>query len=105
MSTAVCPSTEVVKYSLAMVGIVVLREISTLTMPPSVSMPRERGVTSSRSMSVIPPARMCACTAAPRATTSSGLSWLCGVFPKSSSTRRRTSGTLVDPPTSTISPT
>ncbi len=56
-------------------------------MPPSVSMPSDSGVTSSSSMSVMPPARICACTAAPSATTSSGLSWLCGVLPKSSCTR------------------
>ena len=103
MSTAVCPSTDVVKYSLAMVGMVVLRGINTLTIPPRVSMPRDRGVTSRRSMSVIPPARIWAWTAAPRATTSSGLSWLCGVLPKSSCTRRLTRGTRVEPPTSTIS--
>ena len=72
-------------------------------MPPSVSMPSDSGVTSSSSMSVMPPARICACTAAPSATTSSGLSWLCGVLPKSSCTRRRTSGTRVEPPTSTTS--
>src|SRR6266545_3756148 len=58
MSTAVCPSTEVVKYSFAMVGMVVFRGISTLTMPPSVSIPRLSGVTSSSSISVMPPARI-----------------------------------------------
>ena len=56
-------------------------------MPPSVSMPSDSGVTSSSSMSVMPPARICACTAAPSATTSSGFSWLCGVLPNSSCTR------------------
>ena len=74
MSTTRWPSTEVVNISRALVGIVVLRGIRTLTMPPSVSIPSESGVTSSSSMFVIPPARMCACTAAPSATTSSGLS-------------------------------
>src|SRR5207244_7003462 len=33
--------------------------------------------------------------------TSSGLIWLCAVLPKRASTRLRTSGTRVDPPTST----
>ena len=101
MSMVVCPSTEVVKYSLARVGIVVLRGISTLTMPPSVSIPSDSGVTSSSSMSVMPPARIWAWTAAPRATTSSGFKRLCGVRPNSSSTRRRTSGIRVAPPTRT----
>ena len=58
MSTTVWPSTEVVNISRALVGIVVLRGMSTLTMPPSVSMPSDSGVTSSSSMSVMPPARM-----------------------------------------------
>ena len=105
MSTVVCPSTDVVKYSLASVGIVVLRAISTLTMPPRVSIPSESGVTSSSSMSVMPPARICAWTAAPSATTSSGFMRLCGVRPNSSSTRRCTSGIRVEPPTSTTSST
>jgi hypothetical protein len=52
-------------------------------------------------MSVMPPARIWACTAAPSATTSSGFRRLCGVRPKSASTRRRTSGMRVEPPTST----
>src|SRR5207247_1438760 len=77
--------------------------ISTLTMPPSVSIPSDSGVTSRSSMLVIPPARICAWTAAPSATTSSGLSWLCGVLPNSSRTRRRRSGTRVEPPTRTTS--
>ncbi len=103
MSTTCWPSTEVVNISRAFVGIVVLRGMSTLTIPPSVSIPRDSGVTSSSSMLVMPPARICACTAAPRATTSSGFSWLCGVLPNSSCTRRRTSGTRVEPPTRTTS--
>ena len=103
MSTTVWPSTEVVNISRALVGIVVLRGIRTLTIPPRVSIPSDSGVTSSRSMFVIPPARICAWTAAPSATTSSGLSRLCGTFPNSSCTRRRTSGTRVEPPTSTTS--
>src|SRR5947208_2160038 len=102
-STMVCPSTDVVNISRALVGIVVLRGISTLTMPPSVSIPSDSGVTSRSSMLVIPPARICAWTAAPSATTSSGLSWLCGVLPNSSRTRRRRSGTRVEPPTRTTS--
>ena len=103
MSTTCWPSTEVVNISRALVGMVVFLGMSTLTIPPSVSIPRESGVTSRRSMSVMPPARICAWTAAPSATTSSGFSWLCGILPKSSCTRRRTRGTRVDPPTRTTS--
>jgi len=80
-------------------------ERTVLTMPPRVSIPSESGVTSSSSMSVMPPARICAWTAAPRATTSSGFMRLCGVRPNSSSTRRCTSGIRVEPPTSTTSST
>src|ERR1700733_8301027 len=54
------------------------------TPPPSASIPSESGVTSSSSKSSVaadPPARICACTAAPSATTSSGFSSICRVFP------------------------
>ena len=71
--------------------------------PPIVSMPSESGVTSSSSISRLPVTRMSACTAAPSATTSSGLSSLCGARPKRSPTSRRTSGTRVEPPTRTTS--
>ncbi len=73
------------------------------TKPPSVSMPSDSGVTSSRSISRFPVTRMSAWTAAPRATTSSGFNSLCGVRPNSSLTTRHTSGIRVDPPTSTTS--
>src|SRR3989442_10686036 len=55
-------------------------------------MPSDSGVTSSSSISRLPVMRMSACTAAPSATTSSGLSSLCGVLPNSSPTRFHTSG-------------
>ena len=58
--------------SVAPAGTVVLRTTSFATAPPTVSMPRLSGMTSSRSMSRFVPARIDACTAAPRATTWSG---------------------------------
>ena len=89
--------------SLPLAGIVELRMMIFDVTPPSVSMPSDSGVTSSSSMSRLPVTRMSAWTAAPRATTSSGLSSVCGVRPNSSPTRRRTSGIRVEPPTSTTS--
>ena len=50
-----------------------------------------------------PRSRMLACTAAPSATTSSGLSSVCGFRPKYSWTVARISGVRVVPPTSTTS--
>ena len=47
--------------------------ISLVKTPPRVSIPRESGVTSSRRRSLTSPASTPACTAAPMATTSSGL--------------------------------
>ena len=69
--------------------------------PPIVSIPSERGVTSSRRMSFRFPARISAWIAAPRATTSSGLISSCAGRPKNSAIRRFTSGVLVEPPTIT----
>ena len=95
MATLVWPSTPVVKCSVALAGMVELRWMILATTPPSASMPSESGVTSSSSRSSVaaePPARICACTAAPSATTSSGLSSVWGFLPralrlKSSSTK------------------
>src|SRR5262249_32605290 len=67
--------------------------------PPSVSMPRDRGVTSRRSRSLTSPVRTAACTAAPTATTSSGLTVLLGSLPKSFLTSSCTFGMRVCPPT------
>ncbi len=111
MATLVWPSTPVVKCSVAEAGMVELRWMILATTPPRASMPRESGVTSSRSRSSVAadaPARMLAWTAAPRATTSSGLSSVCGFLPraerpKSWSTSVRTAGMRVEPPTRTTS--
>ena len=68
--------------------------------PPRVSSPRDRGVTSRSTMSFNSPSpdMMPACTAAPTATASSGLTLILGSFPKYSFTFFCTRGTLVDPP-------
>ena len=68
-----------------------------------VSMPSESGVTSSSSLLSTAPDRIAACTAAPSATTSSGLSSVWGFERNSFSTAERTSGMRVDPPTITTS--
>ena len=69
-------------------GTVVFRWMTLSTTPPSVSMPSDSGTTSSSSVCRRPPDRMSACTAAPRATTSSGFS----------SAVRRLAEELADPP-------
>mmetsp|Transcript_56072 Transcript_56072/g.128738 ORF Transcript_56072/g.128738 Transcript_56072/m.128738 type:complete len:343 (+) Transcript_56072:717-1745(+) len=81
------------------VGMVVLRVISFVITPPSVSMPRESGVTSSSRMSLTSPRSTPPWMAAPRATTSSGLTPLKGSFPKKSETTDCTLGMRVIPPT------
>ena len=50
--------------------------------PPKVSTPKDRGVTSNNNISLTSPARTPACTAAPTATTSSGLTVWFGAFPR-----------------------
>ncbi len=72
-STVVWLSSAVVKISLLRVGMVVLRSISLVKIPPFVSTPRESGVTSSNRMSFTSPFSTPAWMAAPIATTSSGL--------------------------------
>jgi hypothetical protein len=71
-STLVWLSDAVENTSLLRVGIVVLRWISGVMMPPIVSMPSDSGVTSSSSRSFTSPASTPAWIAAPTATTSSG---------------------------------
>jgi len=68
--------------SLFRVGIVVLRVISVVITPPSVSMPSDSGVTSSSTTSFTSPVSTPPWMAAPTATTSSGFTPLCGSLPK-----------------------
>mmetsp|Transcript_89856 Transcript_89856/g.275063 ORF Transcript_89856/g.275063 Transcript_89856/m.275063 type:complete len:203 (-) Transcript_89856:1128-1736(-) len=72
ISTDGCESVAVENTSVFFVGIVVFREISTVATPPRVSTPKDKGDTSSNTMSFTSPAKTPACTAAPTATTSSG---------------------------------
>ncbi|OSY50987.1 hypothetical protein BG846_03380 [Streptomyces fradiae ATCC 10745 = DSM 40063] len=87
------------KISERFVGIVVLRSISLVMMPPLVSMPRDSGVTSSSRTSLTSPLSTPAWSEAPIATTSSGFTPLCGSLPVSSFTRSATAGMRVEPPT------
>mmetsp|Transcript_29772 Transcript_29772/g.77015 ORF Transcript_29772/g.77015 Transcript_29772/m.77015 type:complete len:450 (+) Transcript_29772:691-2040(+) len=91
-----------------LVGMTVLRGMSLVMTPPTVSMPRVRGVTSRRSRSFVSsppsPERMPPCTAAPYATASSGLMPLFGSLPLKKSFRSAwTLGIRVEPPTRTTS--
>ena len=101
--TAVWLSSAVENTWLFLVGIVVLRSMRRVNTPPSVSMPSDSGVTSSSSTSLTSPCSTPACTAAPMATTSSGLTPLCGSLPKNCLTSSCTFGMRVMPPTSTTS--
>ena len=103
MVTAVWLSSAVEKVWLFLVGMVVLRSISGVNTPPRVSMPRVSGVTSSSSTSLTSPCSTPAWIAAPSATTSSGLTPLCGSRPKKSFTASTTLGMRVMPPTRTTS--
>ena len=77
------------------VGMVVLRSIKRVETPPRVSIPRESGVTSSRSTSLTSPVKTPAWIAAPTATTSSGLTPRCGSRSKMRRTRVCTAGIRV----------
>mmetsp|Transcript_41516 Transcript_41516/g.124072 ORF Transcript_41516/g.124072 Transcript_41516/m.124072 type:complete len:227 (+) Transcript_41516:1-681(+) len=99
ISTDVCPSAAVEKTSDLDVGNVVLRGMRRVITPPSVSRPRDSGVTSSSTMSDTSPASTPACTAAPSATTSSGLTDTLGSLPVIFLTISRTAGMRVEPPT------
>ena len=98
-STEVWLSAAVEKTSLLRVGIVVLRSISLVNTLPSVSMPSDSGVTSRSTTSLTSPRSTPPWTAAPIATTSSGLTPLLGSLPKNSSTSLWIAGMRVWPPT------
>ena len=69
-----------------------------VAMPPNVSTPSERGVTSRRRISFTSPARTAPCIAAPIATASIGSTPLSAGFPMVSSTNFLTRGIRVIPP-------
>ena len=94
-------SSAVVNTSERLVGMVVLRSMSRCMTLPLVSMPSDSGVTSRSRTSFTSPFSTPACTAAPMATTSSGLTPLWGSLPVSDWTRSWMAGIRVEPPTST----
>ncbi len=97
--TAFWLSSAVENTCCALVGMVVFLLISLVITPPSVSMPRDSGVTSSSSTSLTSPFSTPAWIAAPMATASSGLTSLRGSLPNSSRTLSTTFGMRVWPPT------
>ncbi len=100
MSTDGWLSDAVEKIWVCDVGIVVLRLIIFVATPPIVSMPRLSGVTSRSRTSLTSPASTPAWIAAPTATTSSGLTPLCGSLPPNIFfTASTTAGMRVMPPT------
>ena len=101
MRILACPSTCVVYCLEALVGIFAFRGINTSISPPEVSIPRLSGVISNSKVSLLFPAKISACMAAPRATTSSGLTVSLTGWLKNVLTDSFTNGTLVLPPTIT----
>ena len=101
--TAVWWSAAVVKTLALEVGIVVFLSISGSLTPPNVSIPNVRGVTSSKTISLVTsPAIIPAWIAAPIATASIGSTPDSVSCPTTSLTNFLTSGILVGPPTMTI---
>ena len=77
-----------------------LRSMTLVITPPCVSNPSESGVTSRSRTSFTSPLMIAACTAAPSATTSSGLTVMLGSLPPViRRTRFCTAGMRVEPPT------
>jgi hypothetical protein len=81
----------------------VFRGIIFVDTPPNVSTPSDNGVTSRSKISFTSPANTPACTAAPTATTSSGLTVRFGSFSKTFWINSCIAGIRVDPPTKTTS--
>ena len=103
MVTDVWLSSAVVNVLLFDVGMVVLRSMSGSRTPPSVSMPRVSGVTSSRTISLATsPAMMPAWMAAPIETASMGSTPDSASRPMTPLTNLLTDGMRVGPPTMTI---
>ena len=93
-------SAAVEKIWLFRAGMVVLRSIRRVHTPPMVSMPRDRGVTSSSSRPFTSPVSTPAWMAAPTATHSSGLMPLKPSLPVIFFTASCTAGIRLEPPTS-----
>ena len=103
MMTLVCLSDEVANTRVCSTGRGTLRSTIGSAKPPATAMPSARGVTSSSTgrcpSPPTSPVRLAACTAAPQATTSSGLMSVRAGRPNWRSTSLRTKGMRVDPPT------
>ena len=99
MSTLGWLSEAVEKICVWLVGMVVLRLIILVATPPSVSIPSDSGVTSSRRTSLTSPPSTPAWIAAPTATTSSGLTPLRSLPLNWPLTASMTDGMRVMPPT------
>jgi hypothetical protein len=96
-------SAAVEKISLFLVGIVVLRGISVVITPPSVSMPSDSGVTSSSTMSLTSPARTPALDRRAQRDDLVGVDALVRLLAEELLDLLLTSGMRVEPPTSTTS--
>ena len=103
ISTAGWLSAAVEKTSDFFVGIVVFDSINLVKTPFKVSIPNDRGVTSSNNTSLTSPVNTPPWIAAPTATTSSGFTPFDGFFLKNFSTSSWIFGILVDPPTNITS--
>ena len=99
MVTAGWLSSAVEKVCANLVGIVVFLVIILVITPPKVSMPSDKGVTSSSKTSLRSPESTWPWMAAPTATASSGLTSLRGSLPNNSFTLSCTLGMRVMPPT------
>ncbi len=97
--TAVWFSSAVENTCCALVGMVVFFGISFVITPPKVSIPKDKGVTSSNNTSLTSPCKTPPWIAAPTATASSGFTSLRGSLSKISLTFSCTFGIRVWPPT------
>ena len=83
----------------------VFLSIILLKTPPKVSIPKDKGTTSTNTISLMSPFNTPPYIAAPKETASSGFIPLFGFLPKKSSTIYYTFGILVIPPTNNTSST
>lgn len=80
MLTCVYPSAAVEYTWVFLMGMVVFLSIILLKTPPMVSIPRDKGATSTNTISLISPLRTAPCIAAPIEIASSGLTPFEGFF-------------------------